>query len=81
MKKEILSGTPSLLFVQRLLFFFTYQLAYEGIYHIVSNLESINTSKLNAAFSIINAVCNILYGLAFLLVPSRNISDWLSEKK
>lgn len=61
--------------------FFTYQLVYEGIYHVVSNLESINTSKLNAAFSIINAICNILYGIAFLLVPTRNISDWLSEKK
>ncbi|HKO82715.1 MAG TPA: hypothetical protein VJU78_20050 [Chitinophagaceae bacterium] len=60
--------------------FFTYQLVYEGIYHIVSNLESIDTSKLNAAFSIINAVCNILYGIAFLLVPTRNTIDWLDEK-
>ena len=72
---------PVFIICTAFIIFFTYQLAYEGIYHIVSNLESINTSKLNAAFSIINAVCNILYGLAFLLVPSRNISDWLSEKK
>ena len=60
--------------------FFTYQLVYEGIYNIVSDLESIDTSKLNTAFSIINAVCNILYGIAFLLVPTRNIIDWLEEK-
>src|SRR5687768_6383427 len=39
--------------------FFTYQLVYEGIYNIVSDLESIDTRKLNTAFSIINAVCNI----------------------
>ena len=60
--------------------FFTYQLVYEGIYNIVSDLKSIDTSKLNTAFSIINAVCNILYGIAFLLVPARNIIDWLGEK-
>jgi len=60
--------------------FFTYQLVYEGIYNIVSDLESIDTSKLNTAFSIINAVCNILYGIAFLLVPARNSIDWLAEK-
>jgi hypothetical protein len=60
--------------------FFTYQLVYEGIYHIVSNLESINTITLNTAFSIVNAVCNILYGIAFLLVPSKNIVDWVNEK-
>lgn len=60
--------------------FFTYQLVYEGIYNIVSDLESIDTSKLNTAFSIINAACNILYGIAFLLVPARNIIDWLDEK-
>ena len=60
--------------------FFTYQLVYEGIYNIVSDLKSIDTSKLNTAFSIINAVCNILYGIAFLLVPVRNIIDWLGEK-
>lgn len=60
--------------------FFTYQLVYEGIYNIVSNLESIDTGKLNTAFSIINAVCNTLYGIAFLLVPARNIIDWLEEK-
>lgn len=60
--------------------FFTYQLVYEGIYNIVSDLESIDTSKLNTAFSIINAACNILYGIAFLLVPARNSIDWLDEK-
>jgi hypothetical protein len=60
--------------------FFTYQLVYEGIYNIVSDLKSIDTGKLNTAFSIINAVCNILYGIAFLLVPARNIIDWLDEK-
>jgi hypothetical protein len=60
--------------------FFTYQLVYEGIYNIVSDLKSIDTGKLNTAFSIINAVCNILYGIAFLLVPARNIIDWLGEK-
>jgi len=60
--------------------FFTYQLVYESIYNIVSDLKSIDTSKLNTAFSIINAVCNILYGIAFLLVPARNIIDWLGEK-
>jgi hypothetical protein len=60
--------------------FFTYQLVYEGIYHIVSNLDSIDTSKLNNAFSIINALCNILYGIAFLLVPAGNTFDWLHEK-
>lgn len=60
--------------------FFTYQLVYEGIYNIVSDLKSIDTGKLNTAFSIINAVCNILYGIAFLLVPARNIIDWLKEK-
>ena len=60
--------------------FFTYQLVYEGIYNIVSDLKSIDTGKLNTAFSIINAVCNILYGIAFLLVPTRNIIDWLDEK-
>lgn len=60
--------------------FFTYQLVYEGIYNIVSDLKSIDTGKLNTAFSIINAVCNILYGIAFLLVPTRNIIDWLGEK-
>lgn len=61
--------------------FFTYQLVYEGIYNIVSDLKSIDTGKLNTAFSIINAVCNTLYGIAFLLVPARNIIDWLEEKK
>jgi hypothetical protein len=61
--------------------FFTYQLVYEGIYNIVSDLKSIDTGKLNTAFSIINAVCNTLYGIAFLLVPARNIIDWLDEKK
>ena len=60
--------------------FFTYQLVYEGIYNIVSDLKSIDTGKLNTAFSIINAVCNILYGIAFLLVPARDIIDWLEEK-
>jgi hypothetical protein len=60
--------------------FFTYQLVYEGIYNIVSDLKSIDTGKLNTAFSIINAVCNILFGIAFLLVPARNIIDWLGEK-
>lgn len=60
--------------------FFTYQLVYEGIYNIVSDLESIDTSKLNTAFSIINAVCNILYGIAFLIVPARTTIDWLGEK-
>lgn len=60
--------------------FFTYQLVYEGIYNIVSDLKSIDTGKLNTAFSIINAVCNTLYGIAFLLVPARNIIDWLEEK-
>lgn len=60
--------------------FFTYQLVYEGVYNIVSDLESIDTSKLNTAFSIINAACNILYGIAFLLVPAKSRIDWLSEK-
>jgi hypothetical protein len=60
--------------------FFTYQLVYEGIYNIVSDLQSIDTSKLNTAFSIINAVCNLLYGVALLLVPVKKNIDWLAEK-
>jgi len=76
-----LSRHPVFIICTGFIIFFTYQLVYEGIYHVVSNLESINTSKLNTAFSIINAACNILYGIAFLLVPSRNISDWLDLKK
>ncbi len=60
--------------------FFTYQLVYEGIYSIVTNLEKIDTGKLNTAFSIINFFCNILYGIALLLVPTRKTSDWFAEK-
>lgn len=60
--------------------FFTYQLVYEGIYSIVTNLENIDTGKLNTAFSVINSVCNVLYGLAFLLLPARTIQYWLDKK-
>ncbi len=60
--------------------FFTYQLVYEGIYGIVTNLDNIDTGKLNTAFSVINFICNLLYGVAFLLVPARTFQHWLEKK-
>ena len=80
MKKETCVRHPVFIICTGFIIFFTYQLVYEGIYNIVSDLESIDTSKLNTAFSIINALCNILYGIAFLLVPAKTSIDWLGEK-
>lgn len=71
---------PVFIICTAFIIFFTYQLVYEGIYHMVSNMETINAITLNTAFSIVNAVCNLLYGIAFLLVPSKNIADWANEK-
>jgi hypothetical protein len=74
-EERILVRQPVFIFCTGFIIFFTYQLVYEGIYHIVSNKIILNT-----AFSIVNAICNILYGIALLLVPSKNISEWVNEK-
>ena len=71
---------PIFIICTAFIIFFTYQLVYEGIYYIVTNLAMIDTGKLNTAFSIINFTCNILYGIAFLLVPAGRMKDWFTEK-
>jgi hypothetical protein len=71
---------PVFIICSAFIIFFTYQLVYEGIYHIVSDLGTINTRVLNAAFSIINCCCNLLYGIALVLVPNKSRIQWLEEK-
>ena len=79
-EKNLLSH-PVFIACTAFIIFFTYQLVYEGIYNIVTNLETIDTGKLNTAFSVINFVCNILYGIALILVPSKRVKeDWFSDK-
>lgn len=75
-----LTRHPVFIICTGFIIFFTYQLLYEGVYNIVSDLKSIDTGKLNTTFSVINAICNILYGIAFLLIPSRKTIDWLGKK-
>lgn len=71
---------PAFIFCTGFIIFFTYQLVYEGIYHIVSDLGTINARILNAAFAIINCCCNLLYGIALVLVPTKSRIQWLEEK-
>lgn len=72
---------PVFIICTAFIIFFSYQLVYEGIYSLINDLRTIDTAKLNTAFSLINFACNLLYGLAFLLIPSRSIRDWLNVKK
>ena len=71
---------PAFIICTAFIIFFTYQLVYEGIYHIVSDLQRSDAKVLNGAFSIINACCNILYGVALLLVPAASRLQWIDEK-
>jgi len=70
---------PIFIICTAFIIFFTYQLVYEGVFAIISNLDITTKTNLNTVFSIINSICNLLYGIALLLVPTGHI-DWLDEK-
>lgn len=71
---------PVFIICSAFIIFFTYQLVYEGIYYIVAHLSATDTAKLTSAFSVINFFCNLLYGVAFLLVTSGKLKDWFRDK-
>jgi hypothetical protein len=79
-EEKNLARHPAFIICTGFIIFFTYQLVYEGIYHIVSDPGNINTRILNTAFAIINGCCNILYGIALVLVPTGHGIQWLDEK-